>query len=110
VLARLAERGLVKGYRIGVDASTMEANAAMRAIRRRDTGERVPIDARPHGPRERGAPTAAELKQFDRARMGKRVSNAEWMSPSDPDARITRLKDGRTRLAYKPEYAVNPRY
>jgi hypothetical protein len=47
-------------------------------------------------------PTAAELKQLDRARKGKRVSNAEWASPSDPDARITRLKDGPTRLAYKP--------
>jgi transposase len=52
-------------------------------------------------------PTAAELKQLDRARKGKRVSNAEWVSPSDPEARITRLKDGRTRLAYKAEPAVD---
>ena len=108
VLARLAERGLVKGERIGLDASTMEANAAMRAIRRRDTGEGY-REMLARMAQESGVPTAtaAELKQLDRGRKGKRVSNAEWMSPSDPDARITRLKDGRTRLAYKPEHAVD---
>jgi transposase len=108
VLARLAEHGLVKGERIGLDASTMEANAAMRAIRRRDTGEGY-REMLARMAQESGIPTpsAAELKQFDRARKGKRVSNAEWLSPSDPDARITRLKDGRTRLAYKPEHAVD---
>jgi transposase len=108
VLARLAEHGLVKGERIGLDASTMEANAAMRAIRRRDTGEGY-REMLARMAQESGIPTpsAAELKQFDRARKGKRVSNAEWLSPSDPAARITRLKDGRTRLAYKPEHAVD---
>src|SRR5215211_4642307 len=108
VLERLAERGLVKGKRIGVDASTMEANAAMRSIRRRDSGEgyramltRMAEDS------GIATPTAAELKQFDRQRKGKRLSNAEWVSPTDPEARITRLQDGRTRLAYKPEHAVD---
>jgi hypothetical protein len=52
-------------------------------------------------------PTAAELKQLDRGRQGKRLSNAEWASPTDPEAKITRLQDGRTRLAYKPEHAVD---
>ena len=52
-------------------------------------------------------PTAAEVKQFDRARQSKRVSNAEWVSPTDPEAKITRMPDGRTRLAYKPEHAVD---
>ena len=52
-------------------------------------------------------PTAAALKQFDRERMGKRLSNAEWSSPTDPAAKITRMQDGRTRLAYKPEHAVD---
>jgi transposase len=108
VLERLAERGLVKGRRIGVDASTMEANAAMRSIRRRDSGEgyRAMLAgmAKASGI---ATPSAAELKQFDRQRQGKRLSNAEWASPSDPEARITRLQDGRTRLAYKPEHAVD---
>jgi transposase len=108
VLEQLAERGLVKGARLGVDASTMEANAAMRAIRRRDTGETY-REMLARMARESGieTPTAAELKQMDRSRKGKRTSNADWLSPTDPDARITRLKDGRTRLAYKPEHAVD---
>jgi transposase len=108
VLERLAERGLIKGERIGIDASTMEANAAMRGIRRRDSGEtyRAMLTRMAH---ESGiaTPTAAALKQFDRQRKGKRLSNAEWASPADPEAKITRMQDGRTRLAYKPEHAVD---
>jgi hypothetical protein len=108
VLQLLAERGLIKGDRVGVDASTMEANAALRAIVRRDSGE---------GYREMlerlaaesgvATPTAEDLVRLDRKRKGKRLSNAEWTSPSDPEARIAKLKDGRTRLAYKPEHAVD---
>ena len=108
VLARLAERGLVKGERIGIDASTMEANAAMRSIRRRDTDETyremLTRMAKASGV---ATPTAAELKQLDRRRKGKRTSNTDWASPTDAEARITRMKDGRTRLAYKPEHAVD---
>lgn len=108
VLERLAERGLVKGERIGVDASTMEANAAMRSIRRRDTGESYrELLARMAEESGIETPSAAELKQFDRTRKSKRTSNTEWASPTDPDAKITRMKDGRTRLAYKPEHAVD---
>ena len=101
VLQRLAEHGLIKGERIGGDASTMEANAALRAIVRRDTGE---------GYREMlrrlaeasgiATPTAEDLVRLDRKRTGKRLSNADWTSPSDPEARIAKLKDGRTRLAH----------
>jgi transposase len=108
VLERLAEHGLIKGDRIGVDASTMEANAALRAIVRRDTGE----DYREMLGRlaeESGiaTPTAEDLVRLDRKRKGRRLSNAEWASPTDPEARIAKLKDGRTRLAYKPERAVD---
>ena len=108
VLERLAERGLVKGERIGIDASTMEANAAMRSIRRRDSGESYrEMLTRMAEASGVATPTAAALKQFDRERQGQRLSNAEWASPTDPEARITRLQDGRTRLAYKPEHAVD---
>jgi transposase len=108
VLERLGERGLVQGERIGVDASTMEANAAMRSIRRRDTDESYrAMLTRMAEASGIATPTAAELKQLDRQRKGKRLSNAEWASPTDPAARITRLQDGRTRLAYKPEHAVD---
>ena len=103
VLRLVAEHGLVKGRRVGVDASTMEANAAMRSIVRRADGvgwqAMLGELARTSGI---ATPTADQLRQFDRSRTGKRVANADWASPSDPEARITRLKDGRTRLAYKP--------
>src|ERR687890_1016543 len=108
VLALIAERGLVRGERIGVDASNLEANAALRQLVRRDTGEgyRAMLTRMAE---ESGieTPTAADLVRLDRARKGKKLSNTEWESPTDPEARIARLKDGRTRLAYKPEHAVD---
>ena len=108
VLQRLAEHGLVKGDRIGVDASTMEANAALRAIVRRDTGEgyRAMLE-RLAAESGIATPTADDLVRLDRKRKGKRLSNQDWTSPSDLEARIAKLKDGRTRLAYKPEHAVD---
>jgi transposase len=108
VLQRLAERDLIKGDRIGVDASTIESNAALRAIVRRDTGEgyRAMLERLA---KESGiaTPTAEDLVRLDRKRKGKRLSNTEWASPTDPEAKITKLKDGRTRLADKPEHAVD---
>jgi transposase len=108
VLRRLAEHGLIKGERIGVDASTMEANAALRAIVRRDSGEgyremltRMAVESGIE------TPTADDLIRLDRARKGKKLSNADWESQTDPDAKIAKLKDGRTRLAYKPEHALD---
>ena len=103
VLQRLAEHGLVKGDRIGVDASTIEANAALRTIVRRDTGESYrEMLERLAAESGIATPTADDLVRLDRKRKGKRLSNADWTSPSDPEARIAKLKDGRTRLAYKP--------
>src|ERR671928_1242736 len=108
VLRRLAERGLIKGERIGVDASTMEANAALRAIVRRDSGEgyRAMLTRLAQ---ESGieTPTADDLIRIDRQRKGKKLSNDEWVSETDPDARIARMKDGTTHLADKPEHAVD---
>ena len=108
VLERLTEHGLIKGDRIGVDASTMEANAALRAIVRRDSGEgyremlkRLAVES------GIATPTAEDLIRLDRKRKGKRLSNEDWTSPVDPEARIAKLKDGRTHLAYKPEHAVD---
>lgn len=107
VLMRLTEAGLVKGKTIAIDATTLEANAAMRAIVRRDTGEgydaylkRLAIAA---GIEE---PTREQLARFDRKRK-KKGSNADWRHPHDPDARITKMKDGRTHLAHKAEHAVD---
>jgi transposase len=108
VLERLAEHGLIRGERIGVDASTMEANAALRTIVRRDTGEGY-REMLVRLAQESGiaTPTTEDLIRLDRQRKGKRLSNRDWASPSDPEARIAKLKDGRTHLAYKPEHAVD---
>lgn len=107
VLCLLADRGLLKGKMIGVDATTLEANAAMRSIVRRDSGESYE-DFLTGLAQQSGivTPTREELARLDRKRK-KKGSNEEWMSPTDPDARITRMQDGRTHLAHKAEHAVD---
>ncbi|MBM4117955.1 transposase [bacterium] len=106
-LKRLAEAGLVRGGAIGIDATTLEANAALRSLVRRDTGEGYTEYlqglAAASGIR---TPTRAALARLDRRRKGK-ASNDDWQNPHDPDARITKLKDGRTHLAHKAEHAVD---
>ena len=107
VLGVLADRGLVKGQRIGVDATTLEANAAMRSIVRRDTGasyEEFLVGLAKASGIE--TPSREDLARMDRKRK-KRMSNKEWKSPSDGDARIAKMKDGRTHLAHKAEHAVD---
>jgi transposase len=108
VLKLVAEHGLVKGERIGVDGSTMEANAALRTIVRRDNGESY-REMLTRMAKESGiaTPSAEDLARFDRKRKGKTLSNADWKSSTDPEAKIARMKDGTTHLAYKPEHAVD---
>jgi transposase len=107
VLGVIADRGLLKGKTVGVDATTLEANAAMRSIVRRDT--RASYDefltelAQQSGI---PTPTREDLARLDRKRK-KKASNEDWVSPSDPDAGITKMKDGTTHLAYKAEHAVD---
>ena len=107
VLEQLAQAGLVKGKTMGVDSTTLEANAAMKSIVRRDTGDNymgfLKKVAEADGIE---APDAAALLRLDRKRK-KKTSNEDWKSPADPEAEITKLKDGRTALAYKVEQAVD---
>ncbi len=107
VLERLAKQGLLVGQTIGIDATTLEANAAMRSIVRRDTGasyeEYLKGLAKASGIK---TPTREALARLDRRRK-KKASNDDWTSPSDPDAKITKMKDGRTHLAHKAEHAVD---
>ena len=107
VLRLVAEKGLLKGKTIGVDATTLEANAALRSIVRRDTGEAYQ-DFLKRLAKESGieTPTREQLAKLDRKRP-KKGSNEEWQHPHDPDARITKMKDGRTHLAHKAEHAVD---
>lgn len=107
VLGLAREKKLLRGKTVAVDATTLEANAAMKSIVRKDTGE----DWKEYLKRlmaEEGIqdPTDEEIRRFDKKRE-KKVSNKEWESPADPDSRIARMKDGTTHLAYKAEHTVD---
>jgi transposase len=111
VLRIAAAKQLLGGQTVGVDSTTLEASAAMKSIVRRDTGE----DWKEYVSRlmqEEGAvppgaePTDEEVRRFDKQRKNKQVSNDQWKSPVDEDARIAKMKDGRTHLAYKAEHVV----
>ncbi len=107
VLKVLAKSDLLKGKTIGIDATTLEANAALRSIVRRDTDQ--PYEeflqdlAKASGIE---SPTREDLAKIDRKRL-KKGSNQDWYNPNDPDAKITKMKDGRTHLAHKAEHAVD---
>lgn len=107
VLKILAEEGLVAGQTVSIDATTLEANAALRSIVRRDTGQKydeyLQELAKAAGIEN---PTREQLARFDRKRK-KKGSNDDWTHPHDPDARITKMKDGSTHLAHKAEHAVD---
>ena len=107
VLQVLAEEGLLKGNTVAIDGSTLEANAALRSIVHRVTGEAY-NEFLKRLATESGieTPTREELAKLDRKRPRK-GSNEEWESPQDPDARIVKMKDGRTHLAHKAEHAVD---
>ena len=108
VLQLAAEKQLLDGKTVAVDSTMLEANAAMKSIERKDTGEdwkeylrRLAAEAGIENP------TEEDLRRFDKKRTDKKVSNDDWQSPSDPDSRIARMKDGRTHLAYKAEHVVD---
>ena len=107
VQQRLVEAGLLKGKTVAIDATTLEANAAMRSIVRRDTEETyqefLTRLAKTSGIE---TPTREDLARLDRTRK-KKTSNKEWTNPHDPDAKVTKMKDGRTHLAHKAEHAVD---
>jgi len=108
VLALLEQNGLLRGKTVGIDATTLEANAAMKSIVRKESGadwnEYLRGLARAEGIAN---PTEEDLRRMDRGRKDKKVSNEQWQSPTDPDSRIAKMKDGRTHLAYKAEHAVD---
>ena len=112
VLKIARDKGLLRGKTVAVDSTTLEADAAMKSIIRRDTGE----DWEGYVTRlmkeegvidEDDEPTDEDVRRFDKRRKNKKVSNDAWVNPHDPDARITKMKDGRTHLAYKAEHVVD---
>lgn len=108
VLSLLEAKGLLRGKSIGIDATTLEANAAMKSIVRKDNGQNWKEYLRSLAKAEGiEHPTEEDLRRLDRGRKDKKVSNQQWESPIDPDSRIAKMKDGRTHLAYKAEHAVD---
>jgi transposase len=108
VLSLLEDKGLLRGKAVAIDATTLEANAAMKSIVRKDTGEDWKQYLRGLAQAEGiENPTEEDLRRMDRGRKDKKVSNEQWESPIDPESRIAKMKDGRTHLAYKAEHAVN---
>ena len=106
VLGEVAKRGLLKGKTIGIDATSLEANAAMKSIVRRDTSESY-MEYLRRLAKEAGVEASdKELRRADRKRK-KKACNQEWKNPHDPDAEVTKMKDGATHLAYKAEQAVD---
>lgn len=108
VLKLAQDKQLLVAKTVGVDSTTLEANAALKTIVRKDTGEddkeflrRLAAEAGIENP------TDEDLRRFDKKRRGKTCSNRDWQSPTDPDARITKMKDGTTHLAYKAEHVVD---
>lgn len=112
VLKLVEQHKLLSARTVGVDSTTLEANAAMKSIVRKDTGEDWP-EYLTRLMRERGlvaadeTPSAEDLRRFDKDRADKKVSNADWANPHDVDAKIAKLKDGRTHLAYKAEHVID---
>lgn len=108
ILGIVETKGLLKGRVLGVDSTYLRADASMKAIVRRDTKESY-TEFVTRLATEAGVPnpTAEDARRLDRKRKGKKTSNREWVSRTDPEARIAKLKDGRTRLAYKPEHVVD---
>jgi transposase len=108
VLRIVADKGLLRGKVAGIDSTYLRADASMKAIVRKDTGDSYQ-DYLKKLCVEQGIekPTAEDCRRVDRKRKGKRTSNRDWQSKTDADARITKLKDGRTRLGYKAEHVVD---
>ncbi len=112
VLKIAADKKLLSGKTVGVDSTTLEADAAMKSIVRRDTGEDwqayvVRLMREDGVITEDEDPSDDEIRRFDRRRKDKKVSNEEWVSPTDPSAKIARMKDGTTHLSYKAEHVVD---
>jgi transposase len=108
VLKALKKNGLLKGRRLGIDASVLEANASLRSLEHRLTGELYAAYVRRLAEAAGVNPTdRAAVRRFDEKRRGRKTSNDEWQNPHDPDAKVGRTKRGSTRMIYKPEHVVD---
>jgi transposase len=108
VLVALKKNKLLKGRKLGIDASVLEANASLRSLEHRLTGEAYAAYVRRLAEAAGVDPTdAAAVRRFDKKRPGRKTSNDEWHNPHDPDAKVGRTKRGTTRMIHKPEHVVD---
>src|SRR5208283_2760369 len=104
----LRRHGLLRGKNLGIDSSVMEANAALRALENRNTGEAYWDYVRRLAAEAGVDPAdAAAVRRFDKGRPGRKTSNQEWVNPFDPEAKVAPAKDGATDMLYKPENIVD---
>ncbi len=108
VLQALRAKKLLKGKHLAIDTSVMEANASLRSLEHRLTGERYRQYVKRLA-REAGVDTTdpKAVSTFDRKRPGRKTSNTEWQNPHDPDAKVGPDKKGVTRMLYKPEHVID---
>jgi IS5 family transposase len=108
ILEALREHGLLRGKNLGIDSSVIEANASLRGLESRNTGEaywdyvkRLALEAGVDGS------DSAAVRRFDKQRPGRKTSNLDWVNPNDPDAKVAQAKDGATDMLYRPEHIVD---
>ena len=107
ILSMLKPAGMLKGRQLALDTTLLQADAAMSTIVKRDTNESYPGYVKRLARAAGERPSRAGRSRFDKKRKGRTTSNKDWSSPTDPEAKVAKLKDGRTKLAYKPEHAVD---
>ncbi|MBU6303729.1 MAG: transposase, partial [Verrucomicrobia bacterium] len=108
VLAGLRKAGLLKGRHLGIDSSVMEANASLRGLQNRNTGEDYHEYVKKLAAEAGIDPKDAKaVRRFDRKRKGRKTSNEEWVNPHDPEAKVGRDKHGATDMLYKPEHVTD---
>ena len=108
VLQALKRHKRLKGRRLAIDASVLEANASLRSLEHRLTGEAYGAYVERLATAAGVDPTdTAAVRRFDRKRPGRTTSNVDWQNPHDPDAKVGRTKRGTTRMVYKPEHVVD---
>ena len=108
ILEALRRHGLLRGKNLGIDSSVMEANASLRALEHRNTGEAYwDYVSRLAAQAGVDAQDESAVRRFDKQRPGRKTSNKEWVNPHDPDAKVAPAKNGATDMLYKPENMVD---
>lgn len=108
LLGALREHGLLRGRKLGIDSSVIEANASLRALEHRNSEQSYWDYVKALAAEAGIDPTDLKaVRRFDKAREGRKTSNREWQNPHDPEAKVGRTKDGACDMIYKPEHITD---